>query len=75
MQHIRTISGVINYLHQQDSECAVTAHYLRLLIKNGTLPYRRAGTKYLLAVEDVIAYFEQCDECNVMPSKERTEAE
>ena len=57
MKHIRTIQGVIDYLHEQDTDCAVTAHCLRQLVKSGNLPYRMAGSKYLLAVEDVVAYF------------------
>ncbi len=59
MQHIRTIQGVIDYLRKTDADCAITAYCLRQLVKANRIPYRRAGSKYLIAVEDVIAYFEK----------------
>ncbi len=57
MKHIRTINGAAQMLHDMDINCAITAHCIRHLIKAELIPYTRTGCKYLVAVEDIIAYF------------------
>lgn len=58
MKHIRTINGIITELQNIDSKCAVTKHCLRVLILSGEIPSSRAGAKYLIALEDVVDYFD-----------------
>lgn len=58
MKHIRTINGIITELQNIDSKCAVTKHCLRALILSGEIPSSRAGAKYLIALEDVVDYFD-----------------
>lgn len=57
MKHIRTINGAVQMLRDMDANCAITAHCIRHLIKAELIPYACSGCKYLIAVEDVIAYF------------------
>lgn len=58
MRHIRTIQGAINVIRAEDPDCAITAHRLRALVRSGAIPSKRAGRKYLVAVEDALQYFQ-----------------
>lgn len=58
MKHIRTINGIITDLKRLDPQCAVTKYCLRQLVKSGAIPSSRAGAKYLVSLEDVVAYFD-----------------
>lgn len=57
MKRVRTIQGVVDTIRAEDPGTAITAHHLRALVRSGAIPSRRAGSKYLVAVEDVLAYF------------------
>ena len=59
MRHIRTIEGVVDAIRAEDPGTALTAHHLRALVRSGTIPSQKAGCKYLIAVEDVLEYFQQ----------------
>lgn len=56
MKHMRTISGVIAAIRADDPDTALTPHWLRCLVLRGDIPSQRAGRKYLVAIEDVMAY-------------------
>lgn len=57
MKTIRSINGVVKELHAIDKDCAITVSCLRRLCDSGEIPYRMAGNRRLLAVEDVLHYF------------------
>lgn len=59
MKHIRTIQGAVDAIRAEDPETAITAHHLRTLVRSGAIPSQRAGCKYLVAVEDVLTYFDK----------------
>ena len=53
---MRTPHGAVEFLREQDPDCAITEHYIRRLIKTGQLPSVRAGVKYLVNVDLLIDY-------------------
>lgn len=57
MRHIRTIQGVVDAIRAEDPGTAITVHHLRALVHSGAIPWQKAGCKYLVALEDVLAYF------------------
>lgn len=59
MSRYRTIRGVLQYIRARDPESAITEYFLRQLILNEELRYKRAGTKYLIDLDDIEAYFER----------------
>lgn len=58
MKRVRTIQGVVDTIRTEDPGTAITAHHLRALVRSGAIPCQRAGCKYLIAVEDVLDYFQ-----------------
>ena len=58
MKRIRTIQGAVDAIRAEDPETAITAHHLRALVRSGAIPSQKAGCKYLVAVEDVLEYFQ-----------------
>lgn len=58
MKAIRTIQGAIDDIKSADPNTAITAHCLRALVRSGSIPSRKAGNKYLVALDDVLAYFD-----------------
>lgn len=58
MKRVRTIQGVVDTIRTGDPGTAITAHHLRALVRSGAIPSHRAGCKYLVTVEDVLAYFQ-----------------
>ena len=52
MNRIRTIQGAADELRKRDPGCAISAHNIRQLV-----PSRKAGSKYLVALDDVERYF------------------
>lgn len=59
MKRIRTIQGAVDAIRAEDPGTAITAHYLRALVRSGMVPSQKAGCKYLLSIEDVLDYFEK----------------
>lgn len=56
MRHYRTILGAYDHIKEEDPKTDLTVYFLRELVRNGYIPSRRAGKKYLIAVEDLEAY-------------------
>ena len=57
MNRIRTIQGAADELRKRDPGCAITAHNIRQLVLHKEIPSRKAGSKYLVALDDVERYF------------------
>lgn len=58
MRRVRTIQGAVDAIRAEDPGTAITAHHLRALVRSGAIPSQKAGCKYLVAVEDVLDYFQ-----------------
>ncbi len=57
MNRIRTIQGAVDELRKRDPGCAISAHNIRQLVLHKEIPSRKAGSKYLVALDDVERYF------------------
>lgn len=57
LKTIRTISGAMKELRAMDKHCAITENCLRQLCTSGAIPYRLSGNRKLVAVEDILQYF------------------
>ncbi|MCM1296032.1 MAG: hypothetical protein NC311_10865 [Muribaculaceae bacterium] len=57
LKTIRTINGALQELRAMDKHCAITENCLRQLCASGAIPYRLTGNRKLVAVEDVLQYF------------------
>lgn len=53
---IRTINGAVTYLHQIDPGSAVTASYIRRLVREHKIPYMMDGTRVLVNVSSLINF-------------------
>lgn len=53
---IRTINGTVAYLRESDPDCAVTAHYIRRLVRENKIPYLKDGSRVLINVSELIDY-------------------
>lgn len=58
MKHIRTIQGAFYAIREADPGTAITMHQLRALVRGGKIPSQKAGNKYLVAVEDILEYYQ-----------------
>ena len=58
MKKIRTVRAAIKELKAEDPDCDISEFCLRALIKNGEIPVRKSGNTNLIALDDVIAYFD-----------------
>ena len=56
MPKLRTIDGAYDYLHDKDSDTALTKTALRRLVVTGVIPSTRVGAKYLVDVERMEAF-------------------
>lgn len=56
MPQMRTIHQAAEYVKARDPESALTKTAIRRLVISGTIPSVRAGTKYLLSLENLDAY-------------------
>ena len=52
MNRIRTIQGAADELRKRDPGCAISAHNIRQLVLHKEIPSRKAGSKYLVALDD-----------------------
>ena len=52
----RTIDGAFEELKQIDPNTAISKHYIRQLVISNKVPSRKAGKKYLLDFDKLIAY-------------------
>ena len=57
MNRIRTIQGAADELRKPDPGCAISAHNIRQLVLHKGISSRKAGSKYLVALDDVERYF------------------
>lgn len=57
MNRIRTIQGAADELRKRDPNCAISAHNIRQLVLHNEIPFRKAGSRYLIALDDVERYF------------------
>ena len=57
MNRIRTIQGAAYELRKRDPGCAISTHNIRQLVLHKEIPSRKAGAKYLVALDDVERYF------------------
>ncbi len=58
MKKIRTIRNAVRELRESDPYCAITESNLRQLCKRGIIPCRMAGSRALVAIEDIVSYFD-----------------
>ena len=57
MRRMRTTRGIVDYLKEKDPKTAITHHFIRQLIINGEIDVIHAGSKKLVAIEDIDDYF------------------
>ena len=57
MPRMRTATGALEIIKQQDPDTAVTLHYIRQLISSG-----KVGRKKLINVDELLAYLERKEE-------------
>ncbi|MCI2046219.1 MAG: hypothetical protein LKJ90_00675 [Faecalibacterium sp.] len=55
--HIRTINGAAQELRRRDPDCAITANCIRSLCAAQAVPSRKAGSRWLVDVDAILAYF------------------
>ena len=53
---MRTINEIIAAVKEQDSESAITAHFVRTICKQGKVHYFLAGNKMLVCLDDFLDY-------------------
>lgn len=54
---MRTIRETAAYFKRLDPDTAITECAIRRMVRNGKLPYAKAGTKYLVSLDVVSNYF------------------
>ena len=59
MPRMRTATGALEIIKQQDPGTAVTLHYIRQLISSGKVPFVPVGRKKLINVDELLAYLER----------------
>ena len=53
---MRTINESFKQIKESDSDTAITQNYIRQLCKNNKIYSIKAGTRYLLDVDELIKY-------------------
>lgn len=53
---IRTIGKAFEEIRRIDPETCITKNFIKNLIINGDIPYRKTGNRFLIDVDDVIRY-------------------
>ncbi|HHV09767.1 MAG TPA: DNA-binding protein [Clostridiales bacterium] len=56
LTRMRTISGCMEYLRQEDPESCITEYYLRGLVKQNKVPVFHAGRKQLVNLDKLLEY-------------------
>jgi hypothetical protein len=54
---LRTIDAAARHFRELDPGTAITAYLIRRGVKNGTIPHVKAGTKYLVSLDTLEAFF------------------
>lgn len=63
MPRMRTASGVLAEIKEQDPGTEITLYFIRGIINSGVVPVVSAGNKKLVDVDRVIAYIESGGGC------------
>lgn len=58
MAKVRTIRKAFEEIKQADPNTCLTEHHIRQLAINGVIPCRKAGSRYLLDLDGLLAYIE-----------------
>lgn len=58
MRRFRTIPRAIEEVKRTDPETAISTWEVRQAVRSGKIPSTRAGRRYVIAVEDVLAYYD-----------------
>lgn len=53
---IRTIKAAYEEIKAVDPKTDITVYAIRKLVKENKIPYIRSGKKYLISVENLLAY-------------------
>ena len=53
VRRMRTIKGLSEYYRELDPLTAITEHFIRQLVRERKIPITYAGTKVLIAIEDM----------------------
>lgn len=64
MPRMRTASGVLATIKEQDPGTEITLFFVRKIINSGAVPVVNAGTKKLVDVDRVIEYIASGGECS-----------
>lgn len=56
MAKVRTIRKAFEEIKQADPNTCLTEHHIRQLAMNGIIPCRKAGSRYLLDLDGLLAY-------------------
>lgn len=56
MARIRTIEKAFDEIRKIDPNTCITKHFIRNLILEGALPYRKTGNRYLIDLDSLINY-------------------
>lgn len=64
MPRMRTASGVLATIKEQDPGTEITLYFIRGIINSGAVPVVHAGTKKLVDVDRVIKYIASGGECS-----------
>lgn len=56
MARIRTIEKAFNEIRQIDPDTCITKHFIKNLIIEGEIPYRKTGNRYLIDLDGLINY-------------------
>jgi len=54
----RTVDGAIKELRKIDPETAITSYFVRSLILEGKLRYKKSGVKYLINFDSLLEFLE-----------------
>lgn len=65
-KRIRTITKCAEEIKSVDPQTAINPHVIRVAIREGKIPYKKSGKKFLITIEDVLHYF-----CGEDETKER----
>lgn len=56
MGRIRTIEKAFDEIKQTDPNTCITKHFIKNLIIEGEIPYRKTGNRYLIDIDEVLNY-------------------
>lgn len=54
---MRTIRDCAKYFKEVDPETAVTEHALRIMVKEGDIPFFKTGNRHIINLDKLIDYF------------------